>query len=259
MRFCSLSSGSEGNALLVEAQASGAATVRFLVDCGLGLREAEARLAQRGLSPAAIDFIYVTHEHGDHIGGVAKLARAHDIPVLATHGTVTAAGLDFWSGVSVACVSSHRSLEVEGISINPIPVPHDAREPVALVLEDAQHRMAIVTDLGHQTPHLTAALEGLDAIFLEFNYDETLLREGNYPASLKSRIDGPYGHLSNRASAEVLSAVCSPRLQHVIAAHLSRQNNSPELVIESVTGLDLLQAHFRCASQHEGLDWVALC
>ena len=102
MRFCSLSSGSEGNALLVEAQGNAGHVSRFLIDCGLGLREAETRLEARGLAAKALDFIFVTHEHGDHVGGVARLARAHDIPVLATQGTITAMGCAFWADVTVA-------------------------------------------------------------------------------------------------------------------------------------------------------------
>lgn len=258
MRFCSLSSGSEGNALLIEAQGNAGHVSRLLIDCGLGLREAETRLEERGLAAKALDFIFVTHEHGDHVGGVAKLARAHGIPVLATQGTINAMGCAFWADVAVARVSPHQPLEIDGVVIQPIPVPHDAREPVAIVVSNATHRLGIVTDLGHRTAHLMAGLQGLDGLFLEFNYDEALLRGGSYPASLKSRIEGPYGHLSNRTSAEILAGAWSTRLQRVVAAHLSQQNNRPELVQESIAGIALGDAAFCCASQARGLDWVEL-
>ncbi len=257
MRYSSLSSGSEGNALLVEAGPAGA-PVRILVDCGLGLRDVQERLAQRRLAPSDLHLIFVTHEHADHCAGVAKLARACELPVACTHGTLVAMGAEALAGLTVLTVSPHRSIDFMGLSLEPIPVPHDAREPVALAVSDQRHRMAVVTDLGSYTPHLISCLQGLDAIFLEFNHDAQMLEEGSYPPKLKSRVGGPHGHLSNVTAAELLGRLLSARLQHITAAHLSQQNNHPDRVRASVAGLPLGQACFEVASQDHGMPWVSL-
>lgn len=257
MRFTSLGSGSQGNALLVEADSAGG-TSRFLVDCGLGLRIVIERLAQRGLTPADLDMILVTHEHADHVGGVARLARYADTPVVATHGTFLASGDGMFDGITTVTISAHQSFEYQGVRIQPVPVPHDAREPISLVFEDPKSRLAIVTDLGSRTPFLTQALQGLTGLFLEFNHDQDLLAQGGYPPSLKARVGGGFGHLSNRQSCEILLDCLHPDLEVVIAAHLSQNNNHPDLVRSAVSDIALGTTRFEIASQEEGSDWFVL-
>lgn len=261
MRFTSLGSGSQGNALLVEAQASGGGPSRYtrvLVDCGLGLRLVQERLAARGLAATDLDMVFVTHEHADHIGGVARLARHASIPVFATHGTLLAAGEAAFDGVTAIAVSAHQAFDFQGLQIRPVPVPHDAREPVSLVFEDAQTRFAVVTDLGSPTVFLQEALQGLSGLFLEFNHDRSLLEQGDYPPSLKSRVGGDFGHLSNEQAGAILAGCLHPGLEVVVAAHLSQNNNHPSLVRAAVSQIDLGPTRFEIALQETGSDWISL-
>lgn len=258
MRFTSLGSGSQGNALLVEGLARAGPPTRVLVDCGLGLKLVLDRLAERGLSASDIDMIFVTHEHADHIGGVARLARHAAIPVFATHGTLLAAGAGAFEGVTTVAVSAHQAFEYQGMQIQPVPVPHDAREPVSLVFTDAQARFAVVTDLGSPTAFLREALQGLSGLFLEFNHDRAMLEQGDYPPSLKSRVGGDFGHLSNAQASTILSDCLHCGLQVVVAAHLSQNNNHPSLVRDAVSQLNLGTTRFDIASQETGSDWIRL-
>jgi phosphoribosyl 1,2-cyclic phosphodiesterase len=258
VRFASLGSGSEGNALLVESSAAtGGRAFRVLVDCGFGLREAERRLARLGCEAAAIDGILVTHEHGDHVGGVFRLARAHGIPVYLTYGTLRATPSAAGCGSLVRVIDSHRGFDLPGLRVEPFPVPHDAREPVQYVLDDGDGRLGVLTDIGHPTAHLPLALSRLTALVLETNHDATLLADSDYPPALKRRISGRYGHLENADSARVLGSLDRSRLRCVVAAHLSRQNNRAALAqaaLAPVLGWDPLEV--RVADQDEGLGWL---
>ncbi len=259
MRFASLGSGSEGNALLVESPgAAGGRAFRVLVDCGFGLREAERRLARLGCEPTSIDGILVTHEHGDHVGGVFRLARAHGIPVYLTYGTLRATPSAAGCESLVRVIDSHRGFDLPGLRVEPFPVPHDAREPVQYVLDDGDGRLGVLTDIGHPTAHLPLALSRLTALVLETNHDAALLADSDYPPALKRRISGRYGHLENADSARVLGSLDRSRLRCVVAAHLSRQNNRAELAraaLAPVLGWD--PDEVRVADQDEGLGWVA--
>jgi phosphoribosyl 1,2-cyclic phosphodiesterase len=259
VRFASLGSGSEGNGLLVEAPPSipGGRPFRVLVDCGFGLREAERRLARLGCEPGSLDGILVTHEHGDHVGGVFRLARSHRIPVHLTYGTLRACPQSAGSEDLVRVIDSHRPFELGGLRIEPFPVPHDAREPVQYVLDDGDARLGVLTDIGHPTPFLVQALSRLTALVLEANHDAGLLAGSDYPPALKRRISGRYGHLENADSARVLAALDRGRLRRVVAAHLSRQNNRADLArsaLAPVLGWDA--SDVLVADQDDGLHWV---
>ena len=259
MRFASLGSGSEGNGLLVEARGgSGGRAFRVLVDCGFGLKEAERRLARLGCEPSTLAGILVTHEHGDHVGGVFRLARAHGIPVYLTHGTLRATPSATGCEALVRVIDSHRAFELPGLRVEPFPVPHDAREPVQYVLDDGDARLGVLTDIGHPTAHLPLALSRLTALVLETNHDAGLLAGSDYPAALKRRIAGRYGHLENADSARVLASLDRSRLRCVVAAHLSRQNNRAELARASLAPvLGWAAADIHVADQDDGLGWVA--
>ena len=228
LRFRSLGSGSTGNATLVEARC-GTRVTRLLIDCGFALRHLDARLARAGLAACDIDAVFVTHEHGDHIGCAHALSRRERIPVWMSEGTWLATGGPDYEG-RLQLARDGTAIELGNIAVQPFTVPHDAREPLQLVCSDGQRRLGVLTDLGHATPYVLARLAGLDALLLECNHDSDMLANSAYPPFLKARVGGNYGHLSNAASAAIARAVHHAGLRHVVAAHLSEQNNSPEIV-----------------------------
>lgn len=254
MRFASLGSGSRGNALLVEAGAT-----RLLLDCGFGPRETLSKLARLGLSPDDLSGILVTHEHSDHIAGAFKLAARHRLTVWMTHGTFAAAPQGRGELPRVELIDSHQSFQVRDVVIHPFPVPHDAREPVQFVFSDGRHRLGVVTDLGSSTPHVERMLTGCDALVLECNHDMDMLQRGGYPPHLIRRIAGRFGHLDNAASALLLGALDTSKLQHLIAAHLSQQNNTPSLARTALSAaLGCSESWVGIADQEEGFDWRSL-
>lgn len=249
IRFASLGSGSKGNGTLVEC-----GETRVLVDCGFLLREAEQRLARLGVLAESLSAILVTHEHADHIGGVSRLARKHHIPVWMTEGTFAG-----WEDPYVPRLhkfSPHASFRIGALEVQPFPVPHDAREPCHYVFSDGTRRVGVLSDAGAVTPHMRNCLSGCDALMLEFNYDPEMLRTGPYPPSLKARVGGNLGHLSNQQSAELLAQMDVSRLQHLVLTHLSEKNNRPALALAAAQqALGALPPWLVCAHQQDGLDW----
>ncbi len=251
MRFAILGSGSEGNALVVQAGGT-----HVLLDCGFGVTETVARLARLGLAAEQIGGIVVTHEHGDHISGVARLARQYSIPVWLTHGTRRAhfRALDGLSGITE--ISPNVQFSVGAVEIRPYTVPHDAAEPVQYVFSDGAAKLGVLTDAGCATPHIESVLGGCHALVLECNHDATMLANGDYPYPLKQRVGGRLGHLSNADAAALLARLDTSRLQHIVAAHISRKNNVPELARRALSGvLDCAEESVEVATQDEGLDW----
>lgn len=254
MRFASLGSGSEGNGLVVESD-----DTRVLIDCGFGVRDAAVRLARLGLAPDSLTAILVTHEHSDHIGGVPAFAARYGIPVWATFGTLSAVSARFEGMEGIYGFDSHDTFSLGALEIRPISVPHDAREPVQYVVGDGASRLGVLTDLGVITAHVEACLSGCDALVLECNHDLPMLETGSYPYPLKQRIAGRLGHLHNEAAAELLTRIDTSRLKHLIAAHLSRENNTPELARAALAGaLGCAADWIGIASQREGFAWREL-
>ena len=253
MRFASLGSGSKGNCLVAEAAGS-----RVLLDCGLAPRETARRLDRLGLAPADIHAIVLTHEHDDHAGQAYAFAAQHGIAVHLTHGTrraQEAAGKDA-AGVALNEIRAGEPFEVGAIRVEPFTVPHDAREPVQYVLGDGARRLGVLTDLGAPTAHVEAKLSGCDALVLETNHDLQMLWGGGYPKWLKERIAGPFGHLDNAASGRLLAALERSRLKHVIAAHLSQQNNTAQLARAALAAaLGCSEDWIGVATQEDGFGW----
>ncbi len=229
LRFASLGSGSRGNATLIEAGAT-----RVLVDCGFSLAETRRRLARLALTPADLDAILVTHEHGDHVRGVERLARAAGCPVWCTPGTSAALGEPF-ATVEARFFSSHAPFRIGTLDVAPVPVPHDAREPAQFVFGYGGRRLGVLTDLGQVTEHVLRCFQGCDALVLETNHDEDMLWNGRYPPVLKQRVGGRFGHLSNRQAAAFLAAAAPERLQCLVVAHLSEKNNRPNLAVAAIS------------------------
>jgi len=257
VRFASLGSGSEGNALVVEA-GSGAGATRVLLDCGFSAREAERRLLRAGLAAEALDAILITHEHSDHIGSALTLARRWSIPLYMSWGTARAVGADD-AGVDLRVLWGDETVAIGELGVLPYTVPHDAREPLQFVFSDGASRLGVLTDVGEATPHIGSVLGGCDALVLEFNHDRAMLSTSRYPASLKARIGGSHGHLSNDSAAGILAGLDRSRLRYVVAAHLSRENNTPELARSSVAGvLGNAATEIGVATQDDGFDWLML-
>jgi len=256
MRFASLASGSKGNCLVAEAGAT-----RVMLDCGLAPPETARRLARLGLAPHDIHAILVTHEHGDHADGAFAFAAAHGQTVCLTQGTLQALRKQKKTkgGVQVRIVEKQSPLSVQDLQVHPFGVPHDAADPVQYVLSDGARRLGVLTDIGAPTAQVEAALSGCDALVLECNHELEMLWSGGYPTWLKERIAGPLGHLCNGDAGRLLGAIDRSRLQHVIAAHLSQQNNRPELARAALArALGCGEEWVAVASQDEGLGWRGL-
>ena len=257
IRFKSLGSGSSGNATVIQARC-GTQMVHLLVDCGLGIRELDKRLGAAGMLADQIDAIFVTHEHGDHIGCAHRLAVRERIPVYMSAGTYDGVGRpDFDGLLRLAC--DGEDITIGSLRVRPFTVPHDAREPLQLTCTDGAVTLGVLTDLGHATPHVLARLMGLNALLLEFNHDSDLLAGSAYPPFLKQRVGGNYGHLSNSAAAAIARAVHHGGLRHLLAAHLSEQNNRPEIVRDAMAAALGASAHeMLTATAAEGSPWLDL-
>ena len=232
----SLASGSSGNAIYV-----GSETTHLLVDVGISGKRIEEGLEQLGLTCKDLDAILVTHEHSDHIGGLGVLSRRHDIPIYTTRGTMD--GIYEGRNRKVVgeidaslfqLIQPDERFIIKDISIQPIRISHDAKEPVAFKFMYGSQKTAVMTDLGVYDDYILGSLQGLDAVFLEANHDVRMLQLGRYPYPLKQRILGKRGHLSNEASGRLLSQILHDHMGHVVLSHLSQENNLPELAYEAV-------------------------
>ncbi len=252
MRFASLGSGSEGNAWLVESNKT-----RLMVDCGFSVNEVVRRMARLELLAEDLTAILVTHEHSDHMSGVARLAKRFNIPVYASFGTLSFCRDDIPSHLCNELFSDS-PVVIGDIQVNPFLVPHDAREPLQFVFDDYNHRLGIVTDVGHVTQHMLVSLSDLDGLAIESNHDEQMLLQGRYPQHLKARVKGEFGHLSNDQAVSLLQQLNHERLANVVAAHLSQHNNKPEIVEELFMAVIKEKERFAIATQEEGLGWVIL-
>ena len=252
IRFASLGSGSRGNATIVEA-----GSTRVMLDCGFSEKRFRQRLALRHLEPSQIDAILVTHEHGDHISGVGTVARKHGIPVYMTRGT--AAQKKHGAVSELNFIDVHDRFSIGDIDIQAYPVPHDAREPVQFVFSDGDVRLGILTDAGSATQHIIDILSGCDGLILECNHDVKMLANGPYSYSLKQRVGGNFGHLSNAQAASLLARLDTSSLQHIVAAHISDKNNTEELACAALTrALGCPDVKIIPAEQEQGHDWLTI-
>lgn len=225
IEICILASGSDGNATYMRS-----GECALLIDCGLPAREIKRRMGVASLDEGFIEAILLTHEHADHVRGAGPLSRSIGATVYATEGTNGARSLN---GVSCTPVRPGVPFDVGPFVVTGFSLPHGAREPVGYVVSDGDSRLGYATDIGSVTLDLLAALDSCDAIILESNHDPDMLATGPYPAFLKKWIKGPAGHLSNEDTALVIEAVAHGGLKHLVLAHLSKVNNTPELSVSS--------------------------
>jgi phosphoribosyl 1,2-cyclic phosphodiesterase len=251
MRVAVLGSGSQGNSIVV---CSG--DTRLLVDAGFSARDLGERLARVGVSPAAVDAIVITHDHGDHTRGAGVFARRHGTPVYLSDATRAACRSLFRGGEELRSYRAGFPFPVGDLLVEPFLTVHDARDPVAVTVKEARSglKVGVATDLGRPTAQVRHALAGCDVLVLEANHDETLLHQGPYPPSVRARIASSHGHLSNEAAARLALELLHPGLAAVVLAHLSVECNRPALA-EAVVGAALRGAGYtgllRVAEQDE--------
>jgi phosphoribosyl 1,2-cyclic phosphodiesterase len=230
LRLVVLGSGSSGNAVVLEAGGQ-----RLLIDAGFSCKEIERRLERVGLAGASFSGLVITHEHGDHCRGARVFARRHRVPVFATAGTFARLRLGEGGLFERVVLRSGVPRQIGSFRIEPFEVPHDAAEPIGLLVQDAGgHRVGVLADLGARTHLAWGRLTDLDALLLETNHDLEMLRNGPYPWPLKERIAARHGHLSNREAAEGLPDLLNDRLKFVVLYHLSRTNNLPVLAEDAI-------------------------
>ncbi|TWT83672.1 putative metallo-hydrolase YycJ [Planctomycetes bacterium CA13] len=230
MEVIALQSGSNGNCIYVETGG-----VKLLFDAGISGVQAEQRLASHGKSIRDVNALLISHDHSDHTRCMGVYHRKFGLPIHVSRGTIRAINNKPRLGPmqNIQLFDSGSTMVFGSVKIETIRTPHDAADGVAFVVDDGSHRLGILTDLGHVFDGLDGVVESLDAVIMESNYDPMMLDTGPYPESLKKRISGPKGHLSNNDSAGLLKRIKNAKLQWACLAHLSEHNNDPELVLDT--------------------------
>ncbi len=226
MRFCVLASGSGGNATYVSGGG-----VQVLIDAGLSCRELERRLEARGLDANGLDGILITHEHGDHVGGLSRFVARHPVPVYANEGTAAVierqCRLAGHAVPEFAIFESSVPFLLGDLTVLPVRISHDTAEPVAFTLSEGEAQFGFFTDLGIVSQEVALAAAHCRALVLESNHDLDMLRHSGRPYSLVARIAGASGHLSNDQAAELIRVACPEELKQLVLAHLSGECNQP--------------------------------
>ncbi|MCK5881838.1 MAG: MBL fold metallo-hydrolase [Sinobacterium sp.] len=255
MEFCCLGSGSKGNATLIKFGES-----LVMVDNGFSTKYIEACFLERGLSFDDLLCVLVTHEHADHVTGVGSLSRRYSIPVYATKGSFRSPKLSKLFQTHEVCCDTIFTIEcsktAKTLSIKPVAVPHDSFQSSQFVFDDGECRLGILTDLGSVSDHVAEQYDGLDALLLESNHDVQLLRDGAYPPSLKARVEGNWGHLSNEQAVDFLDKADKAQLHTLVLGHISEKNNNIKLVEQLFNRFSQNIENIIYASQSSGFEWL---
>ncbi len=225
MRICVLGSSSEGNATAVWTERT-----KILIDCGFSAKELIKRLQDIGVEPSVFQGIVISHEHTDHTRGAGVLSRRYQIPVYANRSTfsLSRALENVWER---RYFKSHKDFEIGEFTITPLVVPHDASESNAFIIKYNNKKVTIATDMGCHTPKFLEHAVDSNLIIMESNYDKKMLLSGDYHPLLKKRILSDFGHLSNSAAAKTIRQLIGDSTRHVLLAHLSQNNNTPDLAL----------------------------
>lgn len=262
VQVVSLGSGSGGNCTYVGDGRAG-----VLIDCGISTKQIFKRMEALGLKGAPVDGVLITHEHSDHVGSAGVLSRrlhkelGRWVPTYMTEGTAENTPEPALPSGPLCRVVPGQPFRVRHLLVDPFSIPHDTRDPVAYRVEIGGAAVAVLTDLGKPTQLVASKLRELDALVLEFNHDLQMLVEGRYPWRVKQRIRSSHGHLSNAQAAALLARVWSPRLKHLVLAHLSEENNDPARAISAAARtLAELGAgtEIRVAQQNQAIPPVAV-
>lgn len=229
MRFCVLGSGSKGNATYVES-----GRTRILIDAGFSGKEIQRRLQEIDVDAASLSAIIITHEHTDHIRGVSPLCRKYKITVFGNDATLQGAGKAFASIADVRTFSNGTAFAFQDILVHPYSISHDAADPVGFVVSNERCSIGYCTDTGIVSRLMRHRLADCNALVLESNHDPEMLRNGPYPLYLQQRVRSKTGHLANGEAADFLREIMHDGLEHVVLAHISEKNNTPELAREAV-------------------------
>jgi phosphoribosyl 1,2-cyclic phosphodiesterase len=260
-----LASGSRGNSAVVSS-----ARAKILVDAGISCRETVKRMRAAGDDPRALSAILITHEHTDHVYGLAVLARKFQVPVFMTEATHRAWARSLRDDAGecpqltrLEIFPAGRSFQVGDIGVTPFTIPHDAADPVGLTFRAEGIKVGIATDLGYMPPNVCDHLRGCDVLVIESNHDLEMLRVGPYPWSVKQRVGSPTGHLSNDKLAKFFRTEYDGNASYIVLAHISEQNNHPELArgsAENALGLrqTLLHNRVMLARQCEPMEAIQL-
>ena len=231
LNFCSLYSGSSGNSLFVETP-----NTKILVDAGVSCKKIETALNDININPSSLDGILVTHEHIDHVQALGTLSKKYDLPVFVNQETLDAMPKqrDKISDKNIKLFKVNDNFEIGDLKIHSFSIPHDAANPCGFSLYKDDKKISIATDIGHMTNSILKNLEESLFVLLEANYDPEILRCTSYPFSLKSRIAGPTGHLSNEIAGKTISYLLQSGLKNAMLGHLSKESNFPELAYQTV-------------------------
>jgi len=250
MQVISLQSGSNGNCIYVEAGG-----VRLLLDAGISGSRAQERLALHGRDIAAVDALLISHDHVDHARSMGIFHRKFALPVYVTAKTHRASRRHRLGAIEdIRHFSAGEALRFGSVVVETIATPHDGVDGVIFVVDDGKRRLGVLTDLGHVFIELEDIIGSVDAVLLESNYDPEMLATGPYPEWLKERIEGPGGHISNPECAELLLKAASKRMQWACLAHLSQDNNTPDLALETHTRILRKRLPIHVATRYQPTD-----
>lgn len=232
--FCSLASGSSGNCHLINDGKN-----YVLIDAGLSGKQIENKLKEVDVDPKNLSGILVSHEHSDHICGVGILSRRYNIPIYANTGTweAMASKIGNIKEENIKCFTSNENFSIGNFNVRPYKISHDAKEPVGFSIQKDHIKISIATDLGYISDEILEEIGGSDLVVLESNHDEEMLKAGRYPYSLKRRVLSNVGHLSNESAGNAIVDLVSKNVKSVLLAHLSKENNFPELAIATVKNI----------------------
>ena len=232
LNFCSLYSGSSGNSLFVQSD-----TTKILVDIGVSAKKITLALESINIQPSDLDGILITHEHSDHVQGLSVFVRKYNIPIYIDKKTFNAIKDLYKKGIDeniINFITINKTFLLNDLKIHPFSIPHDAINPCAYTITKGNKKISIATDIGTMTESILKNLEKSCFVLLESNYDPNVLKCANYPYSLKTRIAGPTGHLSNENAGKTLSHLVDCGLTHAMLGHLSKDSNFPELAYTTV-------------------------